>query len=227
MKSSRIALYDLPSPIRSDISAIGSEKTSDDLRELVNPATGTIQILLENSLLHFACSMCEMDFQTLEEQKAHYKSEGHLFKLRESLKRRDGGDESSTSSEDEEDGEDDDNSLEVEENGCLITFSLPSARITLYKRLVESGFTNREVYSAQLGSHMRGHFCVILYRSGYFILGIYDQGKLLLSRHDKRYTTRRKQGGAQRKKDNSSGKAISMGARLRRHNEELMQEFVG
>ena len=80
--------------------------------------------------------------------------------------------------------------------------------------------------ASQFASHLNGHFCVILYRSGYFILGIFDKGTLLVSRQEKRYTTRRKQGGAQHKKDNSTGKAISMGARLRRHNEELMQEFV-
>ena len=57
-------------------------------------------------------------------------------------------------------------------------------------------------------------------------MGIYDHGKLLITRQEKRYTTRRKQGGAQRKKDNTTGKARSMGARLRRHNEALMEEFV-
>lgn len=234
MKPSQFASFNLPEAIRNDIEAIGRRQETDDLQELVNPATGTIQIPLENSLLHFACSMCKMDFQTLEDQKAHYKSDSHLERLRESLRKESSRNTSLSSSEDgdsddsdDSDDRDDEDSMEVVENGCLITLTLPSARLTFFKRLLERGFANREVDTTQLSSHLRGHFCVILYRSGYFILGIYDKGKLLLSRHDKRYTTRRKQGGAQRKKDNSSGKAISMGARLRRHNEELMQEFVG
>ena len=116
--------------------------------------------------------------------------------------------------------------MDVTEDGCLVSLSLESSWITVVKRLVESGFNDRELAVSQLPDHLDGHFCVLLYRSGFFICGIYDRGVLQISRQEKRYTTRRKQGGAQHKKDNGTGKAISMGARLRRHNELLIQEFV-
>ncbi|RCH79683.1 hypothetical protein CU098_002464, partial [Rhizopus stolonifer] len=41
-----------------------------------------------------------------------------------------------------------------------------------------------------------------------------------------RYTTRRKQGGAQSANDNSRGKANSAGAQIRRYNEQLLQQEV-
>ena len=218
MKSSRLTLYELPDSVRSEIEQVSRTSPKNDLSSLVNPETNSIDIHGENSLLHFACSMCHRVFDTLEEQKSHFKSERHLKLLRQSLKKNEEDSDCSDS--------DDDDSMEVIEEGCLLSLVYSFGRMTMYKRLLESGFNNREVNVSQLPLHLEGHFCVILYRSGYFILGIYNKGQLLLSRQEKRYTTRRKQGGAQRKKDNSSGKAISMGARLRRHNEELMQEFV-
>ena len=218
MKSSRILLYELSDGIRREIEHASGTSPKNDLYSLVNSATNSVDVHGENSLLHFACSMCHKVFDTLEEQKIHFKSEQHLKLLRQSLKK---GEEDSDSSDSDED-----DSMEVIEEGCLLSLVYSFGRMTMYKRILESGYNNREVAVSQLPTHLDGHFCIILYRSGYFILGIYNKGQLLLSRQEKRYTTRRKQGGAQRKKDNSSGKAISMGARLRRHNEELMQEFV-
>lgn len=216
MESTRVALYALPAGIKEEIRSYscGISKSTDVPSE-VDSETGVIRIHKENSSLHFACSLCHRVFKTLEEQKLHYKSEEHLNEVKKAIFQ----DEESSDSEDED-------ALEVVEDGCLLTVCLPSANVTIYKRLLESGLSNREVSASQFASHLNGHFCVILYRSGYFILGIFDKGTLLVSRQEKRYTTRRKQGGAQHKKDNSTGKAISMGARLRRHNEELMQEFV-
>ena len=183
MESTRVALYALPAGIKEEIRSYSCGiSTSTDVPSEVDSETGVIRIHKENSLLHFACSLCHRVFKTLEEQKLHYKSEEHLNEVKKAIFQ----DEESSDSEDED-------ALEVVEDGCLLTVCLPSANV---------------------------------YRSGYFILGIFDKGTLLVSRQEKRYTTRRKQGGAQHKKDNSTGKAISMGARLRRHNEELMQEFV-
>ena len=65
-------------------------------------------------------------------------------------------DEESSDSEDED-------ALEVVEDGCLLTVCLPSANVTIYKRLLESGLSNREVSASQFASHLNGHFCVILY----------------------------------------------------------------
>lgn len=216
LKPYRVPLYSLPEDVRQEIRALGSEKQrTQDLTPIEAPQGEVIRIAKENSLLHFACSLCSMVFSSLDEQKEHYKSKAHLDRVRERAH-----DESDEESDEEED------SLDVTEEGCLLSLNLEHSRITVVKRLLESGFNDRELSLSQFADHLDGHFCVLLYRSGFFICGIYDRGVLQISRQEKRYTTRRKQGGAQHKKDNGTGKAISMGARLRRHNELLMQEFV-
>ena len=202
LKPYRVPLYSLPEDVRQEIRALGSEKQrTQDLTPIEAPQGEVIRIAKENSLLHFACSLCSMVFSSLDEQKEHYKSKAHLDRVREQAH-------------------------EESEEGCLLSLNLEHSRITVVKRLLESGFNDRELSLFQFADHLDGHFCVLLYRSGFFICGIYDRGVLQISRQEKRYTTRRKQGGAQHKKDNGTGKAISMGARLRRHNELLMQEFV-
>lgn len=216
MESTRVALYALPAGIKEEIRSYscGISKSTDVPSE-VDSETGVIRIHKENSLLHFACSLCHRVFKTLEEQKLHYKSEEHLNEVKKAIFQ----DEESSDSEDED-------ALEVVEDGCLLTVCLPSANVTIYKRLLESGLSNREVSASQFASHLNGHFCVILYRSGYFILGIFDKGTLLVSRQEKRYTTRRKQEARSTRRTTPPERRSRWGARLRRHNEELMQEFV-
>lgn len=128
-----------------------------DLTLLENAPDGVIRVPKENSLLHFACSLCSMVFSSLEEQKKHYKSEMHLNKLKE---------QSAADSDDDSSDEEDDG-LDVTEDGCLVSLSLESSRITVVKRLVESGFNDRELAVSQLPDHLDGHFCVLLYRSGF------------------------------------------------------------
>ena len=226
----RVALYDLPEDIKKEIRELS---VVHEREEGVSPPAGLEDsqdgFQKENTLVHFACSLCGLTFASLGEQREHFHSDSHLQRL-----------QAQYSDDSEEDDEDDRNVDEKEtekekeekdevnfvEEGSLLSLSLSKNRITLYKRLVESGMNDKELKLSQLASHLDGHFCLLLYRSGYFIMGIYDHGKLLVTRQEKRYTTRRKQGGAQRKKDNTTGKARSMGARLRRHNEALMEEFV-
>jgi len=65
-------------------------------------------------------------------------------------------------------------------------------------------------------------WCVLLIRSGSFAGAVFDNktGKMLCHKTFRRYTTRRKQGGSQSRRDNSGGpKPRSAGANLRRHNE--------
>ena len=214
-----VPIYKLPIDLKEELIHLQETDLKDN--ESISPSshtTETIHVLKENSLLYFACSLCSKYFSSLEEQKEHYKSKEHLDNVKKQIQKE---------KEDEEDEEDENiDSMDIVEDGCWISLSLDSKRITLTKRLLESGFGDRTMNVSQLSSHLNGHFTVILYRSGFFICGIYENGTLLKYYQEKRYTTRRKQGGAQHKKDNSSGKAISMGARLRRHNELLMQEFV-
>ena len=216
-KSNRFLLYSLPPSIQGEIEQLCSEKESAETTTLARSLSNSLMNSKENGLIHFACSLCSLEFSSLEEQKEHYRSEEHLEQVKERC----------LCTKDEEDSEsDEDENVEILEDGYLLSLQLSSSQITLYKRLLECGIANREVQLEQLASHLSGHFCIILYRSGYFVFGIFQRGQLVHYFQDKRYTTRRKQGGAQSKKDNASGKAISMGARLRRHNEQLLREFV-
>ena len=139
MESTRVALYALPAGIKEEIRSYscGISKSTDVPSE-VDSETGVIRIHKENSLLHFACSLCHRVFKTLEEQKLHYKSEEHLNEVKKAIFQ----DEESSDSEDED-------ALEVVEDGCLLTVCLPSANVTIYKRLLESGLSNREVSASQ------------------------------------------------------------------------------
>lgn len=223
----RVALYNLPEDIRKEILELSVvPKSEDGLSPSSENETGQNGFQKENALVHFACSLCSLTFASLQEQRDHFHSDSHLQRLHSQYSddsEEEGEDEESNGEEKEREEGDEVNFVE---EGSLLTLSLSNKRLTLYKRLVESGMNDKELKLSQLASHLDGHFCLLLYRSGYFIMGIYDHGKLLITRQEKRYTTRRKQGGAQRKKDNTTGKARSMGARLRRHNEALMEEFV-
>jgi len=71
--------------------------------------------------------------------------------------------------------------------------------------------------------HLWGFFML---GSGHFAGAIYDcmSGQAIVHKTFHRYTTRRKQGGAQSTSDNSKGKAKSAGSALRRYNELALQQ---
>lgn len=68
-------------------------------------------------------------------------------------------------------------------------------------------------------------WAVLLLRSGRFAGAVFDKDKALCHKTFQRYTTRRKQGGAQSASD-ASGKAKSAGATLRRYNEAALKQDV-
>lgn len=68
-------------------------------------------------------------------------------------------------------------------------------------------------------------WAVLLLRSGRFAGAVFEKDKALCHKTFQRYTTRRKQGGAQSASD-ASGKAKSAGATLRRYNEVALKQDV-
>ena len=71
-------------------------------------------------------------------------------------------------------------------------------------------------------SNSNTHTQILLIRSGSFAGAVFEnkKGSMLCHKTFRRYTTRRKQGGSQSRRDNSGGpKPRSAGAMLRRHNE--------
>lgn len=76
----------------------------------------------------------------------------------------------------------------------------------------------------RLATSVNTTWMVILIRSGRVACAVYDneECKIIVSKTFKRYTTRRKQGGSQLKKDSSSHSIRSAGALIRRENELLL-----
>ncbi|KAJ3135201.1 hypothetical protein HK100_002972 [Physocladia obscura] len=71
------------------------------------------------------------------------------------------------------------------------------------------------------------NWILIMFSSGHFAAAVFEAkaGTPILKEHKAfhRYTTRRKQGGAQNASDNANGKAKSAGSNLRRHNEMMLE----
>ena len=69
---------------------------------------------------------------------------------------------------------------------------------------------------------------IILVSSGHFAGAVFDckTGQPVVHKSFHRYTTRRKQGGAQSSNDKSKGKAKSAGAGIRRYNEQALREEI-
>ena len=71
------------------------------------------------------------------------------------------------------------------------------------------------------------HWIILLYTSGHFSAGYFIDGKKIVSKTIHRYTTRRKQGGAQSQFDSGgNGPAQSAGSQIRRHNETMLHKEV-
>eukprot|EP01029_Cantina_marsupialis_P008424 TRINITY_DN19972_c0_g2_i1.p1 TRINITY_DN19972_c0_g2~~TRINITY_DN19972_c0_g2_i1.p1 ORF type:complete len:721 (-),score=180.11 TRINITY_DN19972_c0_g2_i1:178-2286(-) len=69
--------------------------------------------------------------------------------------------------------------------------------------------------------------CVLMFRSGHFAGSVFNKtGDVLHHKTFHRYTCRKKQGGAQSKKDSSGSKPKSYGAFLRRRNEQVLQDEI-
>ncbi|KAJ1959092.1 hypothetical protein IWQ62_004751 [Dispira parvispora] len=70
---------------------------------------------------------------------------------------------------------------------------------------------------------------ILMISGGRFAGAVFDNatGKMVVHKTIQRYTTRRKQGGAQSKNDKAKGPANSAGASLRRYNQRALEEDVG
>ncbi|KAJ1653594.1 hypothetical protein IWQ61_006315 [Dispira simplex] len=82
---------------------------------------------------------------------------------------------------------------------------------------------------APLGHWPYHLWTILMISGGRFAGAVFDNvtGKMVVHKTIQRYTTRRKQGGAQSKNDKSKGPANSAGASLRRYNQRALEEDVG
>ncbi|KAJ3390983.1 hypothetical protein HDU84_006655 [Entophlyctis sp. JEL0112] len=105
----------------------------------------------------------------------------------------------------------------------------------LYSKLrlrEESAITAEEVISVLRGLQTQPQplWTLIMFSAGHFAAGVFEAkpGTPVIRAHKvfHRYTTRRKQGGAQSASDNAKGKANSAGSNLRRHNEMMLLQEI-
>ncbi|KAI8992233.1 hypothetical protein BDB01DRAFT_717360 [Pilobolus umbonatus] len=112
------------------------------------------------------------------------------------------------------------------------TDNQPDIHYGIYRHLL-----NQHSLSELQQSEWKGKkrtWTVIMLGGGHFAGAVFDisssqnidQVSLITHKTFHRYTTRRKQGGAQSSNDNAKGKAKSAGAQIRRYNEQLLQQEV-
>ncbi|GMF34689.1 unnamed protein product [Phytophthora fragariaefolia] len=139
-------------------------------------------------------------------------------------KKRDEGYASSSSSSSEEGGEEEKVATTTEP---VVEFTDGKSVFKVFKNILpgadEENFNPYTSLDQICASKFR--WAVFLLRSGRFAGAVFEKDKALCHKTFQRYTTRRKQGGAQSASD-ASGKAKSAGATLRRYNEAALKQDV-
>ncbi|KAE8914314.1 hypothetical protein PF005_g993 [Phytophthora fragariae] len=150
-----------------------------------------------------------------KKHKAEKKDEGY------------GSSSSSSSWSEEEEEEEDDEETVATTTEPVVEFSDGRTVFKVFKNILpdadEESFNPYSSLEKICASKCR--WAVFLLRSGRFAGAVFEKDKALCHKTFQRYTTRRKQGGAQSASD-ASGKAKSAGATLRRYNEAALKQDV-
>ncbi|TDH70724.1 hypothetical protein CCR75_008289 [Bremia lactucae] len=194
------------------------------------------------------CNACEVSaFESLYEQNEHYKSPAHcmnlkrrakglprlseqemLQQLQKEAKKNEKANfdtydslSSSPSDSEEELGE------VASKKEPVVEFSDGTSTFKVFKNIL-SGVGEKTFNphtSLQKVCLSKFRWAVLLLRSGRFAGAVFDKEKALCHKTFQRYTTRRKQGGAQSASD-ANRKVKSAGATLRRYNEVALKQDV-
>ncbi|TPX35030.1 hypothetical protein SmJEL517_g02421 [Synchytrium microbalum] len=195
------------------------------------------------------CSICGLRFSNWEEQRNHFKTDFHRFNQQRRLKKQsivtedefeDLSDVSSIDASDsdsdvEEDDDDEQQQKRVnQQRSPLIEFLMPDGKaLFVYRATLSStrdfvGLTNDDLLGKLQSLQKQKYWTMFMTGAGHFAGAVFDlaTGKPLVHKTLHRYTTRRKQGGAQSANDKSKGNAHSAGAGLRRYNEMALERDI-
>ena len=228
-----ISIGKIPTSILSQLEINAKISASDTGVE-----TEAINVSTEQSLF---CSTCNLKL----EDKAHFKTDWHRLNLKRKLKglavlNEDQYDEQDDlSSIEGSDSDEDVTDIVDKEEGSPFASFVYSERgvkreLLVYKQILHSKTKEQVDYLQRLQAlqfikDQDGPFwSLFLLSSGHFVGAVVNlqTGKPILHKSFHRYTTRRKQGGAQSSNDKSKGKAKSAGAGIRRYNEQALNEEI-
>lgn len=182
------------------------------------------------------CLRCGKVFSSVSEQRAHFASASHAAAVRGGDRSRDAATSSSsssdTSADEAADGAGEEGTplvgLHTAAGDTVMVWKslFPGADL---RRLRWGSVCTEPAVVARAAELAAGDlpWIVALLRSGRFAAGVWRRGDLIAQKTLQRYTTRRKQGGAQSKRDSATGGGgHTAGSRIRRYNEEMLQSEV-
>lgn len=196
-----------------------------DTKRILSSQIEQEEIVEEKAETGLVCSTC--NFQC---DREHFKTDWHRYNLKRKLKSMNAISESefdelaeisSIESDDEEDEE-----QQPKIGSPFVHFELDNNQeLLVYKQLLSN---KRDAdWKLQLDRLKPGKWCILLLASGHFAGAVIDSnGNPIVQKAFHRYTTRRKQGGAQSSNDKSKGHAYSAGAGIRRYNEQALREEI-
>ncbi|KNC97880.1 uncharacterized protein SPPG_06872 [Spizellomyces punctatus DAOM BR117] len=201
------------------------------------------------------CSTCGgLQFPSSEEMRTHYKSDWHRYNIKRKVRGQgpvseeqfdDLTEVSSIEASDEEDDEED----RPTHPDMIKAGSMPDSPFVMlplgneecllvYKQIFSSSKRDmkRTDNAALIVERLRKyqslqqptHWTLLMLAAGHFAGTVVNckDGTAIVHKTFHRYTTRRKQGGAQSSNDQAKGKANSAGAGLRRYNEQALQKEI-
>ncbi|KAJ3046033.1 hypothetical protein HDV00_003782 [Rhizophlyctis rosea] len=118
--------------------------------------------------------------------------------------------------------------LPEDESKCALVYK----QVLSAKRVGDSETDTAQLTTAlkrlQVGNEPSIYWTLLMLGAGHFAGAVVDckTSKAVVHKTFHRYTTRRKQGGAQSSNDQAKGKAKSAGAGLRRYNEQALQQEI-
>jgi len=199
-----------------------------------------------------ACSYCQVQFDSVEEQRLHYKLDWHRYNLKQSLAgksivseehfdkiledlEKDEENEISGTDDDSDDEEDQKLNSYLSRDPKVFINSNDEKILSLYKCIIFDPKSREfpsepELLKLIQNSPRRLTWAILMLGGGHFAGAVFRGKEVLVHKTFHAYTVRAKQGGSQGAADNKSGGSHpkSAGASLRRYNEmSLMQHIQG